>query len=245
MDDEMHTLTGAYAMDALSDDERAEFEAYLAASPSVAAEVDSLREAVAALGTAAAKTPPEGLRRAVMDRVDVTRQEPPLVTSIRPSPTTPPTPDVRPDQRVWLTRLSLAAAAAAVVVSVGLGASLARLGNQVEQLQQTSNQIAGIVAAPDARQSSVTLPAGGQVVTVTSDENGAGVVVGRDLAALDANQMYALWGISSGVPVPIGEIVDGQPLPVDAALFQSLGITIEPRGELVTPTTAVIATLPA
>ena len=46
---DIHALSGAYAVDALDDDERAQFEAHLAGCPSCRSEVDSLREAAALL----------------------------------------------------------------------------------------------------------------------------------------------------------------------------------------------------
>ena len=41
MTKDLHALTGAYVMDALDDDERAAFEAYMATSPATQAEVAS------------------------------------------------------------------------------------------------------------------------------------------------------------------------------------------------------------
>lgn len=84
---DLHQLSGAYVLDALDDDEREAFEAYMATSPATAAEVASLREVSARLATAAAETPPEGLRSAVMRRVDATRQMPPVIPPAPPGET--------------------------------------------------------------------------------------------------------------------------------------------------------------
>ncbi len=90
MSKDLHALTGAYVMDALDDDERDAFEAYMATSPATQAEVASLLEVGAMLGGAAAETPPEGLRRAVMAEIDNVRQERPVVTAIDDAPSVRP-----------------------------------------------------------------------------------------------------------------------------------------------------------
>lgn len=245
MTDDLHALSGAYVMDALEPDERARFEAYMATSPSTAAEVSSLQETVALLGSDAAETPPPGLRSAVLAEVDRTRQERPVI-DLRERERREDRPAV--DQaapRGWPLRLAVAAAAAAVLVSAGLGLRVASLSGQVEDLAATSDRIAAVVAADDAAQARAVLPGGGAVTSVVSESSGAGVAIATSLQRLADDEMYALWGIAAGVPVPIGELIEGRPLAVDAQAFEALGVTIEPRGELTMPTSAVIATLPA
>jgi uncharacterized protein (TIGR03083 family) len=55
-------LIGAYALDACEPDEVAALDAYVEEHPEIAAEVERLREAAAALGAAGAVRPPVGLR---------------------------------------------------------------------------------------------------------------------------------------------------------------------------------------
>ncbi len=55
-------LIGAYALDACEPDEVAALDAYVDGHPEIAAEVERLREAAAALGAAGAVRPPVGLR---------------------------------------------------------------------------------------------------------------------------------------------------------------------------------------
>jgi anti-sigma factor RsiW len=75
---DIHTLTGAYALDALGELERRQFEAHLAQCPECAREVDELRATAAKLGAAAAEQPPDELRRAVLAQVAITRQNSPV-----------------------------------------------------------------------------------------------------------------------------------------------------------------------
>ncbi|MDT7686790.1 MAG: hypothetical protein QOG57_7100, partial [Pseudonocardiales bacterium] len=74
---DIHTLTGAYALDALDELERRQFEAHLTQCPECAREVDELRATAAKLGIAAAEQPPDALRRRVLAQVAITRQNSP------------------------------------------------------------------------------------------------------------------------------------------------------------------------
>ena len=92
---DMHLDTGALALNALPDDEAAEVEAHLATCDSCPAELAGFRETVALLGSVAAEAPPASLRRAIMARIAVTPQLPPLAPPVAepvvaPSPPTPP-----------------------------------------------------------------------------------------------------------------------------------------------------------
>ena len=69
---DIHALSGAYAVDALDDDEREQFEQHLAVCPECRAEVRSFSETAALIAETEAETPPPSLRdsRAVGHRVD-------------------------------------------------------------------------------------------------------------------------------------------------------------------------------
>ena len=69
---EVHALSGAYAVDALDDLERARFEAHLRECAECQAEVDSLREAAASLALDAVE-PPEQLRAEVLAGIETIR----------------------------------------------------------------------------------------------------------------------------------------------------------------------------
>ena len=60
-------LTGAYALDALDEQERARFEAHLASCADCAAEVRSLRAAAAELSHTTSTAPPPGLRADILE----------------------------------------------------------------------------------------------------------------------------------------------------------------------------------
>lgn len=242
---DMHALAGAYVMNALDDEEREAFEAYMDASPATRAEVGSLREVTALLGTAAAETPPEGLKRSVMAEIDTVRQERPVVSSLETARaakgTAPPAPNARP----WLTRAALSVAAVAAVLSIGLGSTVIDLSNRLDQIEQRNSEVSTVLVAPDTVRREVALPTGGLITAMISDGHGAAVAVADGLPALDDAHIYALWGIVDGTPVPIGELHNGVPLTVVTGGLDALALTIEPRGELHQPTTSPQATLSA
>ena len=64
---DLHQLTGAYAADALTGAELAEFEKHLGHCPSCAEEVRGLRETAARLGIATSIVPPPAMRRQVLE----------------------------------------------------------------------------------------------------------------------------------------------------------------------------------
>src|SRR6266704_4917825 len=78
MRDDLHVLSGSYALDAVSDAEREEFERHLQHCPTCEAEVRGLRETAARLALACAMTPPAQMEGRVLAAAYQTRQLPPL-----------------------------------------------------------------------------------------------------------------------------------------------------------------------
>lgn len=79
MNPDTHSLAGAYAVDAVTDEERRSFEAHLEACPDCRAEVAELRGAAAALAADVELTPPPALRGSILSTVSQTRRVSPLV----------------------------------------------------------------------------------------------------------------------------------------------------------------------
>ncbi|NEC38751.1 zf-HC2 domain-containing protein, partial [Streptomyces rubrogriseus] len=75
--EDLHSLTGAYALHALSDDERAAFERHLAGCVTCEQEAREFAAATARLGLAATVAPAPALRDRVLHRVTTVRQVPP------------------------------------------------------------------------------------------------------------------------------------------------------------------------
>lgn len=240
MNSDLFGLTGAYVLDALDDDERVQFESYLKTSAEATAEVTSLREVAAHLGAGVEETPPEGLKIAVLNRIDTVRQDRPVV------PLHTPTPDRRQpaeSARKQATQLLYGVAAAAVIIAVGLGVALAQLTSRVDTIQRTSQEVAAVVAAEDAARVSAPLEGGGNLTAVVTPGQGAAIVVGQNLTALEEGQIYAVWAMVGGQAIPAGELVAGEPLTMTSTDMDGIGLTIEPRGPLTQPTGEIQALL--
>ncbi|MBG6084376.1 anti-sigma factor [Zhihengliuella flava] len=78
MSDHKHSMTGAWALNALEETERAELEAYLGENPEAAEEARSLSETAAHLAVAAGEqAPPPRAKQNIMVAIRQTRQLPP------------------------------------------------------------------------------------------------------------------------------------------------------------------------
>ncbi|GAA4192094.1 hypothetical protein GCM10022252_32960 [Streptosporangium oxazolinicum] len=79
MNDDLHTLSGAYALHALPEQDVALFEAHMSRCEACAVEVRGLSETAARLALGAAEPPPSAMRARVMTRIAEVRQEPPIL----------------------------------------------------------------------------------------------------------------------------------------------------------------------
>ena len=78
MSPDLHHLSGAYAVDALDDAERASFEQHLAVCADCRAEVAELSATAHSLGALTEATPPASLRASVLSGIARVRPLPPL-----------------------------------------------------------------------------------------------------------------------------------------------------------------------
>jgi anti-sigma factor RsiW len=70
-----HALVGAYALDAVDDGERVEFERHLAGCPLCTADVPAFREVLAVMARSSETAPPTDLVASTVDRARSVRQE--------------------------------------------------------------------------------------------------------------------------------------------------------------------------
>ncbi|HEX4225860.1 MAG TPA: anti-sigma factor [Pseudonocardiaceae bacterium] len=241
MSPDVHTLTGAYALDALDADERAAFELHLAECPDCAHEVAELRATAARLGAAAALTPPENLKQRVLLEVGRTRQDP---------PSGPRLVGADPDRRrKWTVRISLAAAAVAVLaagtfggIAISTNSELHSAQSQLNQAQQQYAPVASLLAAPDVRIAQGTA-AGGSATLLTSHSLGRSVLVTAHMPVQPSDKTYQVWGIGPGGFASLAVLGNGSGGTFSLAGLGSailIGITIEPAGGSHQPTTTPI-----
>ena len=151
---ELHLLSGSYALDALPDDEQADFEKHLARCPSCADEVRGLRETAARMAMATGVTAPPGMHAPVLAAIPRTRQLPPPGRNLLARAGQRTGPWRMPLSRAGLTAGVLALAAAVAFLLVTQFAT----NSQLEQAQDANRSIAAVLSAPDARIESLRQP---------------------------------------------------------------------------------------
>jgi anti-sigma-K factor RskA len=225
---DVHALSGAYAVDAVDDVERARFEAHLRSCPDCRTEVDSLREAAALLALDPVD-PPARLRADVLAGIESIRPLPPL-TSAEP----------RLDKlgvRAQMSRLGirgpLLVAAALVLVALVTTVTLRPWADDERGVQLDAT--ARVLTAPDADQVVQELPDGSRATVVVSRSQGRAVILTDDMALAPDGKDYQLWlQTPEGTMVPAGLMPDESDATVlldgDASKATAVGITVEPDG---------------
>ncbi|MFD9245908.1 anti-sigma factor domain-containing protein [Streptomyces sp. NPDC059556] len=239
-----HTMTGAYALDALDPEEHEAVRRHLAECPSCAQEVLEFSETVVRLGLAVAVTPTAALRAGVLERIATVRQEPPATRAAR-----------APRGRRGLRRWSHWALAACLAGAVGLGGVAAWQHGLAEDARQETTRareandaVAEVLAAPDARVSTSRLEGGAVGTVVVSASLDRAVFAASGMAPPPAGKVYQLWYDDEGTMRSAGlmdpgataeaTLLDG---PVDRA--SGVGVTVEPAGGSPSPTSAPVAVL--
>jgi anti-sigma-K factor RskA len=266
------SLTGAYALNALSAEERAAVEAGLGESESLRHEVTELADTAVLLGRAVAPvTPPPALKASIMDMIASTPQLPPLqnettgetdatasVTEIAPPrPASPsaaspaPTPAERKAQARWFTKPAIALASVAAVLGLIVGGGvLVNTMGESQQNNQAADQLAAINAASDSQRAVSEIEGGGTATLVWSGELASAAMIVDGLPALPDDKVYELWFIGEETGArPAGTFTvsdDGRTLRVlDGEMHagDAVGVTVEPRGGSETPTTEPIVAI--
>ena len=201
--DDLHALTGSYALDALTDPERDAFERHLQHCGSCDAEVRGLREAAARLAMARAVDPPERMWQRVLASTYRTRQLPPpvadrigrraqvvgLVSGRRAAPARHP----------HVPRAIAAAVAACAAAAIAFG-----VVSQVTAPPRPPAAISSVLGARDAQTETMRTAAGGTVTVTVSWDKREAVVTTAGLSSLPSAQVYQLWVMSpagtSGAP---------------------------------------------
>lgn len=225
---DQHALTGAYAVDALDEVERARFERHLATCPDCQAEVQSLREATAVLAGAAATAPPPELRATVLAEIAAIRPLPPVVHTDRPA-----------RRRPWLPLL----VAASVLTVLGIGLGLWQPWTDNAPAPTAADRV---LAADDAESVTLSFEDGSTATLTRSVSEGRAVITTTDMALPPSGKVYELWlQHPDGHMAPAGvmppEADQTVLLEGDASEAIGAGITVEPVGGSPEPTSDPIA----
>jgi anti-sigma-K factor RskA len=229
-DPELDALLGAYALDALDDDERARIDAYIATNRAARDEVDELLESAASLALAPVDdvTTPSAL----WDRISSSLDDGSNVVRVsfwrRPR---------------TLIALGVAAALAIVVLAASLVA-VSRQSNESTDLASAFNRA---TEQHGAREVALTQPSGATVARVVLLPDGSGYLKNEGMAALPSGETYQLWGITgpAGEPVAISAGVLGAD-PGTVAFHTSselgaFGLSVEQVPGAVRPTQPIYA----
>ena len=263
MSPDLHHLSGAYAVDALDEAERASFEEHLAVCPDCRAEVAELSGAAAQLSALTEATPPPALRAAVLRGITQVRPLPPLADPATASPAAEapvaathdsppsvpdavPTADVRrsggtvvPFRRRASTWLAVAAAAAAIVVGGLAWGPWTAPASPMDQ----------VVSAADAAKVSQTK--GSMTAELAySRQLGKGAITVAGLPPAPSGKAYQLWYVGAdGVARSAGLMdadADGRGsmmLEGDPSKAAAVGMTVEPAGGSPHPTSDPLVVL--
>ena len=227
---DVHALSGAYAVDALDEVERARFERHLDRCADCREEVQSLQETAAVLGAEPVE-PPSALRDQVLAGIESIRPLPPLVEDGRR--------DELGDRR--RSRLPLLVAAAAVLfIALGGALWLRPWAGDDPVIDPTATE--RVLAADDAQRITEVLADGSEAILVVSRSEGRAVILTEDMALAPPGKDYQLWlqdpkgDLDSAGLMPDQEdatvLLEG-----DASRTTWVGITVEPDGGSRQPTT--------
>ena len=220
----------AYALNALTEQERAEFEAHLVDCPECREHVADLQEGAALLGRAETSDVPELFRRRVLNAIADEPQEPATPVDAAAAVRAP-----------WRTRITaIAAVLVAVMATVAVVAALTG-GTSAGDIRSAADAVNVPVSPTPDLDAEVE-----GTFTFSAAEN-ASVLTLAGLPPIADDATYQLWFVgevieASATFAPGGgnavEVVIDR-VPGEATL---IGITVEPSGGSLQPTTPILLT---
>ena len=145
-------------------------------------------------------------------------------------------------RRPWLT----AVVAAAVAFAVAVPSTIAwRESQRAAEAQARTDRLTSLLAEPGAQVLAADVSTGGTAVAVVTDD--AALVTATGLDAPGAGEVYQLWVMQEGVPVPDATTgtTDGV-LEISTDAYRegdALALTVEPEGGSAAPTTEPVVVL--
>ncbi len=238
----LENLAAAYALGALSPEDKEEFETFLAASPEVQRDVAEFREVGALLALGAdADQPSPALRARVLARISEEKERPLPATS---------TASHRPHVMLY------SALAASLIAAVGFGLRTMALSQQLTASEEFLGAVQEQLAGRETTLNRILEP-GVQLYLLTTDgDQAAGIQFfwdrTRNVVMLHAfnlfpvpeGRAYQLWLIpEDGAPVPsrvFNSEPDGhaliQEVPIPDGRYRAAAITVEPAAGSDQPT---------
>jgi anti-sigma-K factor RskA len=244
----MHTLVGAYVLDAIPDRDRAEFERHLLTCEQCRDDVRGLREAGALLAAAVAVTPRPELREPALQAASVTRQLPPVTGQPTRRNWRRGLPSVGLG-RSWLAGVAVTTAVVLAVTAVVLALHTAAMQRRLTAQDNRDGAITAILGSHDAVVLTAAVTTGGTATVVMSHHARELVFTGNGLVRLPGSRGYELWlagptGITGAGMLPPGPGGMFGPMVVGRlAVGDVLEVTVEPVGGSPQPTSVPIVRL--
>ena len=253
---ENENLSGAYALNAVSAEQRAAYEALLADSQAARNEATELQDTAVILGLSVEPvTPPPALRASILEAVARTPQLPmdaapatPTPADIQEAPAAIATAAERRAQARWFQRPALAVASIAAAVAIiagGVGIVTdfgqpkpAPTASAIEQLTLASDKQTAEVEVGDA---TATL--------LWSNELGLSALAMDGASEAPSGHVYQLWYIDEDgardAGIMTASVDDGSWQLLDGEMHagDAVGVTVEPTGGSKTPTTEPIVVI--
>jgi len=233
---EIHTFTGAYAVDALTETERESFERHLLDCEPCTTESRSLQAAAASLAALTPVPASPSLRDRVLAQARNAAQLPPQTRQGRFIRT-----------HVERSRVWMAVAAVLTVVATGLGAVAVA---SAQRAQDAERQVAELMdRRPDMDIVSEATRSGGTATLVSTGDGAVFAAAGLPTPA--DGRTYQLWVIAPGGATQSlgvlaldanGRLEQQVPTPAPG---ESIALSIEPAGGSEQPTTVPLVTLAA
>ncbi|MDO8381824.1 MAG: anti-sigma factor [Microbacterium sp.] len=234
---EFAELAAGHALNALSPEDAAAFDAALAEHPEWEHYAHSDAATVAALSDSVAEVPPpRALRSELLERIASVQQDHPAQTAAPASSleSVPVVPTVESRRRAWGPRAWFALAASLVLL-VGVGGGAVVIAQQLNQPVAVV-ALERIEAAPDAQEASTTLSDGGTATVHWSESVGEVVLVSDGLPTIGDDQSYELWFVRDAGAISAGVFEPGDDGDATALLAGEMSpgdiiaVTVEPSG---------------
>jgi hypothetical protein len=210
---DIQELLGAFALDAVDDDERDVIEAHLAGCPRCRAEVEGHRETAALLAHSGVRAP-EGVWDRIAEALD---EAPPALDLARIAPPADELEERRQSNAVPRSislRVAAATMAAAAAITLFLGVAIGRSGDEglgrfdkaIDAMQkaQLTNAAQVALANPQAEHVQLASADGKPMAQVVRLPDGTGYLVPTSLGPPAAGRVYQLWAVRSDAKISLG-----------------------------------------
>jgi hypothetical protein len=198
---DIQELLGAFALDAVDDDERDVIEGHLAGCPRCRAEVESHRETAALLAHSGERAP-EGVWNRIAEALD---EAPPALDLARIA--------VKRAPRSIPLRVAAATMAVAAAITLFLGVALGRSDDGLGRFDKAldamekatlTNAAQVAMANSDAEQIQLTSATGKLMAQLVRLPDGTGYLIPTNLGRPPAGRVYQLWAVRQDAKISLG-----------------------------------------